>query len=254
MTDKFKTQSSTALNAVFKLKTNDNPDNIMKLWIKGSPNQTIYKANSPKSNAIELGTAPEEILNALTPTLIIKREEAAWENPFAVVFNPYIDGGINPVKKVRYSSLKEYRNTQIIDVDLNDSDLSDRIIVNASDTDIASNDSIYQKGLLSVMRRSKSTDEMDFLFLSGMSKFEYKDWNIVSSGKPFSFSLEKTNDGFVINNDNPIIINLPQSKDGGKVEIHIYEEGKLVSKRMGTKNRNNPKQIVFKLSKPYDKH
>lgn len=252
-TDKFKGQTSNDLNAVFKLKTENNPDNIMKLWIKGSPKQTVYKVNSPKSNAVEEGTAPKEILDELIPTLILKREEAAWKNPFAVVFNPYMEGAVNPIKNVTYSSLEKYPSTQIIDVELNDENTTDRIIVNASDTDIASNKSIYQKGLLSVIRTSKSKGEMEFLFLSGMNKFQYKDWEIVSSGKPFSFSLEKTDDGFLISNDNPVTINMPNSNDTKKIEIHMYKDGKLISKRLGTKNRNNPKQIVFKLSKSYDK-
>ncbi|MEP5341822.1 MAG: heparinase II/III family protein [Algibacter sp.] len=253
LTDKFKAQTSDDLNAVFKLKRNNDPDNIMKLWVKGSPNQTVYKVNSPKSNAIEEGTAPKEILEELIPTLILKRHEAAWENPFAVVYNPYIEGKENPVVNVSYASLNDYPNAQIIDVELNDSNSSDRITVNVSDTDVASNNELYQKGLLSVVRQSKSKDEMEFLFLSGMNKFAYKGWNIIASGEPFSFSLEKTNEGFEISNDNPITINMPYSKGSRKVEIHIYEGDKLVAKRTGTKNRNNPSQVVFKLSKAYDK-
>lgn len=56
-----------------------------------------------------------------------------------------------------------------------------------------------------------------------------------------------------MSNDNPIIINMPISSEDEKVEIQLYENDELVSKRIGTKNRKNPNQIVFKLSKPYDK-
>ncbi len=252
-TDKSKTINSGDIQAVFKLKSGENAHNIMKLWVKGSKNQTLYKVNSPKSNALSAGTAPKEVLEKPIPTLILKREEAAWENPFAVVFNPYIEGDNNPIANVTFSSLPEYPNTQIIDVLLSDTSTVDRTVLNTSESDVASKEGFYQKGLLSTLRLANNKADIEFMFLSGMEKFESHGWDIVSSGRPFSFTLERNTNGYVISNDNPITINMPLSKEGAEPQIQLYENGNLVASRKATVNRNNPGQVVFKLSKGYNK-
>ncbi|MDO6518628.1 heparinase II/III domain-containing protein [Zobellia uliginosa] len=252
-TDKRKTINSGDIRAIFTLKSSESPDNFMKLWVKGSENQTLYKVNSPKSNALSEGTAPKEVLEKPIPTLILKRDEAAWEHPFAVIFNPFMEGEANPIAKVSFSSVPEYPNTQIIDVLLNDKITLDRTVLNASESDVVSKDGFYQKGLLSILRLTHNEADIEFMFLSGMEKFESHGWDIVSSGRPFSFTLEKTPNGYAVSNDNPITINMPLPKEGSQPEIQLYEDGKLVASRKGTTNRNNSGQVVFKLSKSYDK-
>ncbi|MCM4156961.1 heparinase II/III family protein [Gramella sp. AN32] len=251
--DKFKTETSRDIRAIFTLKSEGNPDNLMKLWIKGSPNQTIYSVKSPKSNALSKGTAPAEVVNEPLPTLILKRNEAAWENPFSVVFNPYIEGRENPVENVSFSSFEKYPHTQIINVLLHDKKTTDRIVVNASENDVAAEKSFHQKGLLSITRQLNARDTFDFLFLSGMYKYENNGWDIVSSGEAFTLSIEKTKSGYLLHNDHPITINMPFSKGKEPAELRLYQDGKLVSQRKGTTNRNNAEQLVFKLEKAYDK-
>jgi hypothetical protein len=252
-TDKFKAQTSNAIQAVFKLKTENNSDNLMKLWVKGSENQTVYKVKAPASNAISKGTAPSEILEKPMPTLILKRDEAAWYNPFAVVFNPYFKGKENPVSNVLYSSLEKYQSAQIIDVLLKDNLTNDHIVLNASDSDIAKEEGFFQKGLLSITRQVKASKTLDFLFLSGMYKYENNGWDIVSSGNPFTFSIEKRKEGFTFETDEAITINMPFIKGDKPAELRLYESGKLVASRKGTTNRNNDAQLVFKIEKGYDK-
>ncbi|WP_372935806.1 heparinase II/III family protein [Seonamhaeicola sp.] len=250
---KKKAVTSKDVKAVFTLAEANNPKNKMKLWIKGSPNQTIYKVKAPNSNALSNGTAPKEILKDSLHTLVIKREEAAWNNPFAVVFNPYKEDDLNPVKNVSYTSLKDYPNAQIIDVLLSDNITTDRIVVNASENDIAKTEDLYQKGLLSVIRTSKSNSPLDFIFLSGVSRVDYKKWTIIASANPVTVSIEKVDDGYLIQNDNPVTINLPYKKGEERAKILLYKDGEIVSTRKAMLNRNNPEQQYFKLEKAYDK-
>ncbi len=252
-TDKRKALSSDDFQAVFTLKGKGKPDNFMKLWVKGSENQTIYKVNSPKSKALSEGTAPAEVLDMLTPTLVVKREEAAWANPFAIVFNPFVEGGVNPIEHLSYSSLKDFPNTQLINVVLNDKVTEDKIVLNASENEIAASEGFYQKGLFSLIRQIRKTSKIELMFLSGMEKFEGHGWDIVSSGLPFSFSLERTSNGFEVFNDKPLTLNMPLPKGSKSAEIQLYEGDKLVASRKGTTNRNNSDQVVFKLEKGYDK-
>lgn len=251
--DKFKGQTSEDLSALFRLKTDGNSDNIMKLWVKGSDGQIIYKVKAPKSNAIEKGTAPEEILGELTPTLILKREESAWGNPFAIVFNPYIEDEENPIENVSFSSLENYPNAQIIDVLLNDKITTDRIVLNDSENGIAKNDAFYQKGLLSIVRKSNLTNEIDYIFVSGMNRIDFEGWTLITSTEPVTLSIEKVDEGYLIQNDKPVTIYLPYEAGEGHVEIKLYENDELVSTRKAVKYRSNPKQQTVKLSKAYNK-
>jgi hypothetical protein len=250
-TDKLKTQSSKDITALFTLKSDAKPDNLMKLWVKGADKQTIYSVKSPKSNALSKGTAPKEVLKQPLPTLILKRETASWKNPFAIVFNPFIKVEENPIKNVKYSYIEKYPNTQIIDVLLNDTVSTDRIVLNTSENDVVIKESFYQKGLVSITRKLKN--KLEFLFLSGMYRYQNMDWSIISSGNPFTVSIEKIKEGYLLQNDTPITINIPFTKGKEPLEIRLYNNGKLITSRKGTKNRNNENQMVFKLERAYDK-
>ena len=251
--DKKKVINSKEIQALFRLKSTGNSDNLMRLWVKGSKNQTIYSVKSPESNAISKGTAPVEVIKQPMPTLILKREEAAWKNPFAVVYNPYMENGKNPIVNVSYATLDNYPNAQLIDVLLEDKETVDRIVLNASENDIAAKDTFFQKGLLSITRETKTPKKLEYLFLSGMDKFENNGWNITSSSTPFTLSMERNNAGYLIATDGPITINMPFVKGDKPAEIRLYEEGKLIASRKGTTNRNNDNQLVFKIEKAYKK-
>lgn len=249
-TDKLKAQTSDDFTALFTLKSKNQSNILMKLWVKGSSNQTVYSVKSPKSNASSKGTAPAEVLSKPLPTLILKREEAAWANPFAVVFNPYTEGQDNSIENVSYKALEGYPNAQMITVHQAGGVL-DKIVLNATEGDVAKAKDFFQKGLLSIERYSK--EGLNFIFLSGMVKYEGNGWDIVSSGNPFTLSIEKTNGGYVIENDVPLTLNVPLVEGAQNANIEFYENGKYMGRRKGTKNRNNPKQLVFKLERAYQK-
>lgn len=249
-TKKVKAISSKNVEALFTLKEDNKPDNIMKLWVKGSPNQSVYKVKTLPSNAISSGTAPKEVLKDSLHQLIIKRDEEAWTNPFAVVFNPYLEGGENPIDKVSYSSLDNYPTTQVIDVVLNDKETTDRIVLNASENDIAKNETLFQNGLLSIIRESK---DLEFIFLSGVTRLDYKGWTILASEESITLSIEKTEEGYILQNDAPVTINLPFKKDSKRAKLIVYNKGKKTSSRESVLNRINPNQQLFTLHKSYDK-
>ena len=251
--NKKKTVSSEAFQALFKINVKNKPDNILKVWVKGSTDQTIYSVKSPKSNALSSGTAPTELINEPLPTMILKRDNAAWIDPFAVVFNPYIEGEENPIEKVSYWSIDKHPHVQILDVLLSDKTTNDRIVLNTSENDITKKESFYQQGLLSITRKSQHDANFSFLFLSGMTKYEDEGWDIISSGEAFSVSIEKMNGGFDVYTDKPITINMPYAKEKNPAEIRLFDKDKLVATRTGTRNRNNPDKMVFKIEKAYDK-
>ena len=226
----------------------------MKVWIKGSTSQSIYTALAPKSNVLKKGggTAPAEVVGDAVQTLIVKREASAWKNPFAMVFNPYFEGEENPIEDVKFSSIKENPSTQFIDVKLSDNKV-DSIVLNASEEDVVEKDGLYQKGLLSVTRKAKGTNDLDYFFISGMYKYIQNGWEIFTSGEPITLSVERSDNTFIIESDGAVVIRAPFLNGKKSAELRIFENDKLVAKRQGQINRSNPEQLEFRLSKAYSK-
>ena len=253
LSDKKSVTTSKNINALFTLKSKNKSDNLMKMWIKGVENQTAFTADAPKSNALSKGTAPVEVLNQKIKTLILRRDTEAWRNPFAVVFNPYIDGGENPISKVEFPNLIKTPDAQKIVVTHKKGNTKDVIIANASQNDIAIDGELYQNGLLSIIRQSDVETMPLFLFVSGVYKFDYKNWGILSYAKAVSLSIEKIDEGYVIQNDNPVVIRIPYIEGHHPFRLKLYDDGKLIEQRDIFVNRNNPNQVDFRLDKAYEK-
>ncbi|MBP0903866.1 heparinase II/III family protein [Mariniflexile gromovii] len=253
LTNKKKVETSKDVQALFRLKSKNEADNIMKVWVKGSEQQSIYTALSPKSNAITKGSAPAEVVDNPMETLIVKREEAAWENPFAMVFNPYIDGEENPVSNVTFSTFKENPSTQVVEVLLSDNKTTDKIILNSNEGDIIKTDNLYQQGVVSITRKAKGSNAIDYVFLSGIYNYQQDGWSIVASGKPVTLSIERSKNTFVIESDAPVVIRAPFLDGKKSAELQVYENGKLIAARQGQINRSNPEQLEFRLMKARSK-
>lgn len=254
LTDKKKVETSKDLQALFRLKSKDQPDNLMKIWIKGSEHQSVYTALGPKANLLKRssGTAPAEVIGDSIQTLIVKREASAWKNPFAMVFNPYFEGKDNPISDVKFSSIKDNPSTQFIDVTLTDK-ATDQIILNTTEEDVVKKGGLYQKGLLSVTRKAEGTNDIDYFFISGMYKYIQNGWEIVTSGKPVSLSIERSENTFIIETDGAVLIKAPFFDGKKSAELRVYENDKLIDTRQGQINRSNPEQLEFRLSKAYSK-
>ena len=92
-----------------------------------------------------------------------------------------------------------------------------------------------------------------FLFVSGVYKFDYKNWGILSYAKAVSLSIEKIDEGYVIQNDNPVVIRIPYIDGHHPFKLKFYDAGKLIGQRDIFVNRNNPNQVDFRLDKAYEK-
>jgi hypothetical protein len=241
------------IKAVFDVNGNSEPENTMKVWIKGCDNQTIYAAKSPKSNALSEGTAPISLLGAKTPTLILRRDEEAWSNPFVLVFNPFTGQESNPVEKVTFSADSISPRHQIITVSQADHKTIDRIVVATSSNDVMASDDFYLKGLWSVIRMCQTHSRPDFMFVSGTYQFKYHDWEILALGKSVTVSIEQSLNGWMIQNDQPVLLKIPLSGDFYPSKIRLFAEDDTFVEREGHISRFNPNQMEFRLTKSYNK-
>ena len=253
LTDKKSVVSDNGVKALFTLKSKEAPNNYMKMWIKGSENQKVFSVNSPKSDALTEGSGTKEMLGEKIPTVILRRNEEAWNNPFAVVFNPYLEGENNPIEDVKFSDIPLNYETQRIEVIHSDGLIKDIVTVNTSENDITTEESFYQKGLLSIVRLSDTLMTPKFIFVSGVYKFEYDDWQIITKSKSVSVSIENVDGDLHIQNDKPIVLKVPIKEGLVFNKLAIYENGEKVSEKNGFVSRSDPNQMEFFLSKGYKK-
>lgn len=241
------------LKAVFKIEEDDKPDNLMKLWIKGSKGQTVFTAKSPKSNAISkgIGTSPQSLIGEEMPTLVLRRNQEAWTNPFAIIFNPYFQNGNNPVKDVVFTQRHKNSSCQEVKVTHSDGTTNDGIVVTTSENDVVTGDNFYQKGLFSIIRAGDAKDVPDFLFASGVYQLKYKEWEILAVSTAATVSIENSSDGLVVQNDKPVVLKIPISPDFTPAIIRLYDGSGKYIERKGNVNRSNPNQVEFRLERAY---
>ena len=241
------------LKARFRLQEPDKPDNLMELWVKGTPAQSAFSVMAPPSRAVSRGTAPASMLDSPMPTLVLRRPEAAWQDPFAVVYNPYLDDADNAISRVDFHQELKSDGAQVVLVQMDGQEVEDQIVANASVNDLAEGDGFYQKGTLSIVRRRTPDGEPVFIFVSGMYRFDYQDWQVISVGPAVNLSLERTPEGILVQNDQPVLIRIPVGEDEAEPGIQLFRDGQVVAERKGVRSRLNPKQVEFRLAVAYDK-
>ena len=246
------TSSGKDISAVFRLSTADQPDNLMKLWIKGSKDQAIFSVMSPKSNALSKGTAPVEVLKEKIPTLILRRNREAWGDPFVLVFNPYMEEEKNPISTVDFEIVSGDYDSQILRVKHSDGLTEDFIVANSTENDMAFREDIYQKGVLSVTRKKTSEANPDFIFVSGVLQYKYNGWEITSTSEALTLSIERMDGGLKISNNRPVVIKIPKTEGFKPADLKIYENGECVLERKGIISRSNPNLLEFRLPEAYE--
>lgn len=235
--------------AMFTIEEQGKADNFMKLWIKGASNQALFSVWSPKSNALNARTAPKELLEEKIPTLIIRRNQEAWSQPFVVLFNPHVEGKDEIVSAVDFKEAASNAGAQIIQVQHSDEKIEDKIVVTTSANDVVDDDELYLKGLWAIQRRIG--EQLGFIFLADATRYSHQGWSIISIDEPATVSIEKTTSGFIIQNDKPVVISLPKELKPAYAEY--YEGDQMVARRVGVIGRRNPSQVNFRFEKPYQK-
>ncbi len=251
--DYLKEKQSTTLSVdfegLFTLSSKNQANNLMKLWVKGYENQTVFSVMSPTSNALSSGTAPKEVLEKPVPTMVVRRNSAAWKDPFVVVFNPYLDDKANSIAKVEYPKDFSTTGSQSIQVTFNDQKYQDHIVANESENHITNQKQFYQKGLLSVVRKDTITQKPLFIFVSGMYQFKQENWGMLSLDKAATMSAEATDFGYFIQTDTPVTVQFPKNITNKTPYIEIYKNNELIDRRKGMINRSNDQQVEFRI--PY---
>lgn len=236
------------LTALFTLEGEGLPTQTMKAWIKGQPGQAIYSVSAPKSNALSKGTAPREMLGQELPTMILRRQEEAWDKPFVLLFNPYINGESKVVQQVQFDEFEE--GEQKIIVDLEDG-YQDVWRVGISLNSEIDGEDYYQKGLLSLHRKNMANQQMEFLLGADIYRMKFDQWEFLSLGKAVTFTIQAEEGGFMLQNEQAMVLKVPMELMSGNQEIIITDQGNTI-RRKG-RPISDTGQIEFRLERPFQK-
>lgn len=248
-TDEKSLSTARDLKAIFTLESAGNPNSLMKVWLKGGVNREYFSVKGPKSNALDKATAPVEMLDEKVPALVVRRNGEAWQDPFVAIFNSFFEGENQVISNVGFSDNMNNKSAQILQVTHEDKETIDHLVVTTSQNDIVEAEDFYQKGLLSITR--KTGNELDFIFSAGVTRYSKKGWEILSLREPVTLSIERIERGFEIQNNEAVLIGVPKTLNPEYIEI--YADGKLLGTRKGVKNRNDPDRIDFRLEQAFQK-
>lgn len=133
------------VKATFHTKKLSQGDIFMQLHIPGFENRTYTKVKAPTTFE-----APKPYDNLPTPTLVIRNEGEAWDNPFVVVFEPFNDkeeASIQSVTKIEQDSL--FKGLKI--VSKTPSEVLIQYVITQSKDEIFQSDDIYFEGTFAII-------------------------------------------------------------------------------------------------------
>lgn len=101
--DKTCARTAQDVRTRFTIERKEGGNVYMDMWMKGSPNRTVFKALSPMTEGLSRTAGmPYNIKEQPTLTFVARQEGEAWNHPFAVVFEPSSDAEPAFIRSVSY--------------------------------------------------------------------------------------------------------------------------------------------------------
>lgn len=97
--DKSSALSDRPVMGRFVMRLPDGRENGMRLWMRGEQNRRLFKALSPRIDALTRTPMPYDVKNSPCRTFVARQYGEAWTHPFAVLYEPY-DGDDSAVREV----------------------------------------------------------------------------------------------------------------------------------------------------------
>ncbi|WP_299012539.1 heparinase II/III family protein [uncultured Polaribacter sp.] len=141
---------ANTVKATFSVKKLKGNDLFMQLHIPGFENRTYTKVKAPHTFQ-----APEPYNDLPTPTLVVRKEGEAWQNPFVVVYEPFNETekpSIQSVKKIEQDGV--YKGLVI--ESKTSSEYLTQYIITQSKNEVFKSKDIYFKGSYAVITLNKN--------------------------------------------------------------------------------------------------
>jgi len=98
--DKKSVATSNDFTARFNLNYPGKGQLQMNMWMKGYPGREVFSVKTPIAKATTRGALPDTISHLPVPAVVVRQEGAAWNKPFAAVFEP-VEEGNTSIKSIR---------------------------------------------------------------------------------------------------------------------------------------------------------
>lgn len=100
--DKSCCRTASDISGVFTMHCKDGSKAGMKMWMKGSPDRTVFRVSSPAIDALTRTPMPYDVKNSPALTFVARQDGEAWTRPFVAVYQPFADGDSLSIEKVEY--------------------------------------------------------------------------------------------------------------------------------------------------------
>ncbi len=89
--DKSSVLSDRPVAGRFAMRLPEGGENGMRFWMRGEQERRLFKALSPRIDALTRTPMPYDVRNSPCQTFVARQYGEAWTRPFAVVYEPYAD-------------------------------------------------------------------------------------------------------------------------------------------------------------------
>jgi len=162
-----------AVKATFHTKKLSEGDVFMQLHIPDFENRTYTKVKAPTTFE-----APKPYDRMPTPTLVIRNEGEAWNNPFVMVYEPFSknEGAtIQSVSKIEQDGL--YKGLKI--VNKTPAETLIQYVITQSKGEVFQKDDIYFEGIFAVITLSKN-ETLQSIYIGAGEKLKFKNEVIIT--------------------------------------------------------------------------
>lgn len=242
--DKKEISTAADFKAVFDLNIPDKKSVQMNMWMKGYPNREVFSVKAPPSKSWRKNELiPDDIANLPLPTVVVRQNGAAWNKPFAAIYEPTESGNsalsaisaFNEGKDSTFVGLKVKHQTGDVDYIFSGTNGTKKIIFDKSEF----------KGTFAVIRENKTKAGFEFIFLGNGTAISFLGYGL-NAVTPVSAALTLKANVFSFTSENPVQLIMPDVYGAGK-KISITLNNKIIiGKRQNT---NGLKQIKFEMPK-----
>jgi hypothetical protein len=86
-----------------------------------------------------------------------------------------------------------------------------------------------------------------------MNLYQGQGWELISEGAPATVTIERKDNSFWIQNDQPLLLRIPKGPDFIPGKMTIFTDGEITAQRYGKSSRFNSEQFEYRLDKANDR-
>jgi hypothetical protein len=207
--ENIQTPTSSVENAIalFRVEESETDNVFMQMLMPLDSADKLFTATGPRSR-----TAPSPISDLPTPKTIIHRAEAAWNEPFAVIYEPYRAEDGYSVESVRRIST----GTSLAALDVQNRDGSRQLIMQSDKPQTAMQaGELTLQGHFGVVALDAS-DNIDYLYLGHGASMGWNGYQILSQNGETGANVRFGDSSVVISSNGDIEVRLPYHISGAR--------------------------------------